>query len=133
LISNKVEFLLVGGYAVAYHGYPRATVGMDIWIERSEENADRMMRVLGEFGFKNAGMQRDWLLAKTKVSRLGVEPNRIEVLTEIDGVEFSSCKENAVQGEIDGIPIPIIALDDLKTNKKASGRYKDLNDIAHLP
>ncbi len=133
LNSHKVEYLLIGGYAVGFYGYPRATVDIDIWIDRTEENADKVMAVLSDFGFGNAGMDRAWLFQDNKVIRMGVEPNRIEILTGIDGVEFSACKPREVAGEIDGIPVSIIALEDLKTNKKASGRYKDLNDLEHLP
>lgn len=125
--------MLVGGYAVGYYGYPRATVDIDIWIERSEANADKAVAVLEEFGFENAGSQRKWLLEQDKVVRMGREPNRIELLTGIDGVDFLDCSSRGIEAQIDGISVRIIALEDLKANKKASGRYKDLNDLEHLP
>ncbi|MBI2421798.1 MAG: nucleotidyltransferase [Candidatus Hydrogenedentes bacterium] len=133
LTSHRVEYLLVGGYAVGYYGYPRATVDIDIWIERSEANADKAVAVLEEFGFENAGSQRKWLLEQDKVVRMGREPNRIELLTGIDGVDFLDCSSRGIEAQIDGISVRIIALEDLKANKKASGRYKDLNDLEHLP
>ncbi len=133
LTSHNVEYLLVGGYAVAYHGFPRATIDIDIWIERSEANAKRVMRMLTEFGFEDAGMDERWLLEDGKVIRMGMPPNRIEILTGISGVEFSDCKSRGISTAIDGVPVDVIGLDDLKANKRASGRHKDLSDLEHLP
>lgn len=133
LTSHKVEYLLVGGYAVGYHGFPRATIDIDIWVERSEENAVRVVGMLEEFGFSDAELQREWFLKENKVFRMGVPPNRIEILTGISGVEFSECRARGVSAEIDGVPVLVISLEDLKANKKASGRHKDLADLSELP
>lgn len=118
---------------MGYHGFPRATIDIDIWIERSEANADRVVRMLEEFGFSDAGIERDWFLEADKVFRMGAPPNRIEILTGISGVHFAECYGRAIHAEIDGIPVTIIALNDLKANKKASGRHKDLEDLEQLP
>jgi len=133
LTSHKVNYLLVGGYAVGYYGYPRATIDIDIWIERSEENARKVVAMLEEFGFSDAGLKSEWFLQDNKNFRMGTPPNRIELLTGISGVEFTDCRHRGVSAEIDGIPVLIIGLDDLKINKAASGRNKDLEDLSNLP
>ena len=86
LTSHSVEYLLVGGFAVGFYGFPRATIDIDIWIERSEENAERVLAMLAKFGFGDAGMQKSWFLEDGKVIRMGMPPNRIEILTGISGV-----------------------------------------------
>ena len=133
LNSHNVEYLLVGGYAVGYYGFPRATVDIDFWIERSEENARRVTGLLREFGFSDAGLREEWFLEENKVFRMGMPPNRIELLTDISGVSFSDCRGRGVVAEVDGVPAMVISLEDLKANKRASGRFKDLEDLEHLP
>ena len=133
LTSHKINYLLVGGYAVGYYGYPRATIDIDIWIERSEENAQKVVTMLEEFGFTDADLKSDWFLLDNKNFRMGMPPNRIELLTGISGVNFSDCRERGVAAEIDGIPVVVIGLEDLKRNKAASGRNKDLEDLRNLP
>lgn len=133
LTTHKVEYLLIGGYAVSYHGYPRATADMDIWIAINKTNANKMVTVLKEFGFDVPQLSTDLFFNPKKVIRMGMPPFRIEVLTELDGVEFDKCFREKIIDEIDGIQINIINLNDLKINKKASGRFKDLNDLEYLP
>lgn len=133
LTSHKINYLLVGGYAVGYYGYPRATIDIDIWIERSEENAQKVVTMLEEFGFTDADLKSDWFLLDNKNFRMGMPPNRIELLTGISGVKFSDCRERGIAAEIDGIPVVVIGLEDLKKNKAASGRNKDLEDLRNLP
>jgi len=133
LTSHKIEYLLVGGYAVGFYGFPRATIDIDVWIERSEENARSIVAMLEEFGFADAGLNAEWFLQENKNFRMGVPPNRIELLTGISGVEFSECRDRGIPAEIDGVPVVVIGLDDLKTNKAASGRHKDLEDLRNLP
>lgn len=133
LNENNAEYLLVGGYAVGYYGYPRATGDMDIWINATGANAANVVAALQAFGFGNATPAAEMFLQPDLVIRMGNPPLRIELLTGISGVTFDACwalRETAV---LDGISVNIINLDDLKTNKKASGRLKDLNDIAYLP
>lgn len=133
LADSEVEYLLIGGYAVGYHGYPRATQDLDIWISGHPENADRMVEVLRRFGFSVPELNRELFLKKDTIVRMGVPPIRIEVATSLSGVEFRSCFANRVEDELDGVRVSIMSLPDLKANKKAAGRHKDLDDLEHLP
>lgn len=133
LNSNAVEYLLVGGYAVGYYGYPRATGDMDIWIARNSANADKVTNALKDFGFGASSILPALFVTPDKVFRMGNPPLRIELLTGISGVEFGDCWDVREITVVDGVTINIINLDDLKRNKLASGRLKDKNDIAHLP
>jgi hypothetical protein len=130
LASNKVEYLLIGGYAVGYYGYPRPTGDMDVWIGISPQNAQRVVNALSEFGF--AAPPERFLEANSLV-RMGVPPFRLEILTTIDGVDFRECYATRNTAVIDGIDVSLISLQDLRTNKKASGRLKDLGDLENLP
>jgi hypothetical protein len=133
LNRSKVEYLLIGGFAVSHHGYPRATGDIDVWISRNAENAGRVVEALEAFGFNPQSVTSDMFLAEKKIVRFGVPPLRIEIHTSISGVEFERCFPNRVAATIDGVDIPLIALADLRTNKKASGRFKDLADLEQLP
>jgi phage replication-related protein YjqB (UPF0714/DUF867 family) len=125
-----VKYLVIGGYAVNYHGYPRATGDIDIWMGGGSENAARMAQAVREFGFPEATPA---LFAEpSKVIRMGLPPIRIEVLTSITGVEFEACYANRVIAECEGARVNLIGLDDLKRNKKATGRLKDLADLEQL-
>jgi hypothetical protein len=125
--------MLVGGYAVGYHGYPRATGDMDIWIETSESNSKKLASVFSEFGVPSDTITENLFLEKDKVIRMGVPPVRIEVITGASGVDFNECFPKRDVIEIDGIPVNFISLQDLKKNKRAAGRHKDLEDLDHLP
>lgn len=133
LNSNAVEYLLVGGYAVAYYGYPRATSNFDVWIRFGPDNARRIVDVLKQFGFDTPGLTAELFLQKGRMVRLGLPPIRIEVMVEISGVDFDECYVDRVTAEIDGVSTDLISLKHLKINKRASGRHKDLDDIEHLP
>jgi hypothetical protein len=130
---NEVEYILVGGYAVGYHGYTRATADMDIWIATHPQNGKKIVTVLKNFGFDLPELTLELFQEENKVIRMGLPPIRIELLTSIDGVNFNDCYKNIIVDEIDGVKINIIDLKHLKMNKKASGRHKDLNDLEHLP
>jgi hypothetical protein len=130
LNSNGVEYLLIGGYAVGYHGYPRPTGDLDVWIDNTPENAERTARALKEFGFD---CPLDVLLDDNQVARMGVQPFRIELLTTIDGVSFSDCYAERVDDLFDGVEVTLISLAKLKENKRASGRFKDKMDLENLP
>jgi hypothetical protein len=132
LNSNRVDYLLVGGYAVGYHGYPRATGDMDIWIAVSEQNAAKAAVALREFGMPKEEVSERLFLEKDKIIRMGFPPVRIEVITGASGVDFKDCFARRVLIQVDDISVPIISLMDLKHNKKASGRFKDLEDLQHL-
>jgi hypothetical protein len=131
--SKNIKYLLIGGYAVGYHGYPRATNDMDIWIAIDSVNAELLVQVLKEFGFDTPQLSKDLFLEENKIIRMGVAPIRIEILTSISGVNFEECYQKKVADEIDGIQVDIINLRHLKINKKASGRHKDLDDFENLP
>jgi predicted nucleotidyltransferase len=133
LNSYNVKYLLVGGYAVGYHGYPRATGDMDIWIERSESNSKKVSSVFRDFGMSDEAISEELFLETNKVIRMGVPPVRLEVITSASGVDFDECYSKRELVEINGIPINLISLEDLKKNKSAAGRHKDLEDIEHLP
>ena len=133
LNSNQVEYLLVGGYAVNYYGYPRATADMDIWIAMNPHNGEKLVNVLKDFGFNLPELSLELFQDKNKVIRMGVPPVRIELITTIDGVDFAECYANRVETKLDDIQVSLIDLKHLKLNKRASGRYKDLNDLEHLP
>lgn len=133
LDAKGVRYLLIGGYAVGYHGYPRATNDLDIWIAVSEENAARMVEALEEFGFAAPELSAGLFLRPDNIVRMGIPPMRIEVLMTISGVTFESCYPNRVRGQLGDTPVTLISLADLKRNKRASGRYKDLDDLEHLP
>jgi hypothetical protein len=130
---HHVEYLLIGGYAVGYHGYPRPTGVMDIWISVNPENADRMVKTLVDFGFPPDAVSISMFTEKEKIIRMGVPPMRLKIVTSISGVEFESCYIKRITAMIEDVHVNIINLDDLKINKKASGRYKDLNDLEQLP
>lgn len=133
LNSYGIEYLLVGGYAVGYHGYPRATGDMDVWIAVSKTNAEKTAAAIREFGMPADQVTKDLFLDSDKVIRMGVPPVRIEVITGASGVDFDTSYARRQRIEIDGIPVNFISLNDLKKNKQASGRHKDLEDLEHLP
>ena len=133
LNEKKVRYLLIGGYAVGYHGYPRATNDMDIWIAIHPDNAERMVAALKEFGFDLPELKKELFLKESTIVRMGIPPMRLEISTEISGVEFEECYGKRVTDTLDGVPVNIIDLHHLKVNKKASGRLKDLADLENLP
>jgi len=133
LNAHNVEYLLIGGYAVGYYGYPRATVDLDIWIAIHRQNAEKIVAVLKEFGFDPPELSPELFLKENQIIRMGVPPLRLEITTHISGVEFNDCYQSRVVDMVDGVEINLISLENLKTNKKASGRYKDLNDLENLP
>jgi hypothetical protein len=131
LNSHGVRYLLVGGYAVGYYGYPRATADMDIWVETGAENVAQLISALAEFGF--AGVEPELFAKDKQVLRMGVPPLRIELLTGVSGVEFEDCYHARTMAHLGEVEVSLISLEDLKINKAASGRYKDMNDLEHLP
>ena len=133
LNEKKVEYLLIGGYAVGYHGYVRATGDIDIWISPNADNAGRTISALQEFGFELPDNAQNLLLIPKNVLRMGVPPVRIEVLTSISGVSFDEAYAERVTAIIDDVDVPVISLHHLKINKRAAGRPKDMIDVEHLP
>ena len=130
---HQVEYLLIGGYAVGYYGYPRATADMDIWIAMHPVNSERIVTILKEFGFNFPELSPQLFLKEWQVIRMGVPPVRIELATTISGVNFSECYAERVVDVFDGVKVNLISLKHLKANKKASGRHQDLADLENLP
>ena len=118
---------------MALHGYPRATADMDVWVARDRSNAERLVSCLREFGFDTPNLTPELFDDPNRIVRMGVAPLRIEILTEIDGVNFKDCSARSINQSVDGELIPVISLEDLKANKRASGRAKDLDDLENLP
>ena len=130
---NQVEYLLIGAYAVGYHGYPRATQDLDVWIASTPQNATRLVAVLQEFGFGMPEVTPESVLRPNNIIRMGREPVRIEILNWASGVDFDECYRKRIVDEVDGVEVSLIGLDQLKKNKKAAGRLKDLADLEELP
>ena len=129
-----VEYLLIGGHAVAFHGYVRPTTDLDVWIPLDRVTAEKMVAAIRKFfGTEMKGLTPEWFLDPEHVSRFGVRPFLIEILTRIDGAEFKTAFAKHIVAEIDGVRANVIALDDLRANKLASGRHKDLADLDNLP
>lgn len=133
LNAQHVEYLVIGGYAVAYHGYPRATADLDVWTAMHPRNAAKVVRVLTEFGFATPDLTEQLFQKENRVIRLGVPPVRLQITTTISGVEFQECYAQRVVDELDGVQVNLINLRQLKLNKKASGRLQDLDDLENLP
>ncbi len=132
LNANKVRYLVVGGYAIAFHGHPRYTKDIDVWIEMSPENAVRIVKALKDFGFGSLDLKVEDFLTPDQVIQLGYDPSRIDILTTIDGVDFSECYPKHMMVTVSGVEISVIDLENLKRNKKASGRLQDLADVEDL-
>jgi len=133
LNARRVEYLLIGGYAVGYYGYPRATADMDIWVAVNPANADKIVAVLKEFGFDIPDLSPGLFLKEWQIIRLGVPPVRIELSTTISGVNFNECYAQKVMDKVDGVQVNLISLEHLKLNKKTAARHKDLADLENLP
>lgn len=131
--ENHVDYMVVGGIAVAYYGYPRYTGDIDIWIKKTEENAEKIISALNDFGFSELDLTVKDLTGSNMVFQFGVEPNRIDIVTDIDGVKYKDAELNTIKIKIDGVEVNLISIEDLKRNKKASARHRDLDDLENLP
>lgn len=132
LNEHSVRYLVVGGYATSIHAVPRYTKDIDIWLERSPENARALLIALHAFGFGSLGLTSEDFEADDTIVQLGYEPNRVDLLTSLKGVEFASCYERRLEAEVEGILVPFIASTDLISNKAAVGRSQDIADIEQL-
>ncbi len=132
LHAHDARFLVVGGYAVALHGHPRYTADLDVWLLVDESNARAVLGALEDFGFGGLDLTIDDFLAADRVVQLGYPPLRIDLLTSIDGVGFAEAYERRVEVELGGVGVPFISLADLRRNKQASGRTRDLADLEAL-
>jgi hypothetical protein len=132
LNENDVRYLIIGGYAVGFHGFPRYTKDLDIWMEISENNADKIMKVMMEFGFGKMGFVKNDFLEPDTIIQLGVEPNRIDVIMDCPGLKFTDCWECREITEIGELMMNFIDFDNLKKNKLTVGRDVDIIDIKNL-
>ena len=133
LKEHDVRYLLIGGYAVGYHGYARATENMDIWIAVHPDNAQKLVSAMKAFGLDDPNLTSELFLQKPKIIRMGFPPLRLEITTSISGVEFEECYKTRIVDNFDGVELSVIDLKNLKKNKKASGRTKDIADLEELP
>ncbi len=132
LSKHKVKYLVVGGYAVALHGHPRYTKDLDIWIELTPENAKNILKVLEQFGFGSLDIKQNDFLEADQIIQLGYPPNRIDILTSLKDLTFKDCFNSRVIIEIEGVQVNFIDIDNLKKNKRATGRLQDLADLENL-
>ena len=132
LNENKVEYVIIGGYAVNFYGYHRMTDDLDVFVAIHPDNARRLMATLEAFGFWSVAPGEKAFLKRRKIFRMGRKPTCIELMTTIDGVSFDECFEARQIADIGGVEVPFIGLEQLKQNKQASGRHKDLDDLEHL-
>jgi predicted nucleotidyltransferase len=132
LNAHSVRYLVVGGYAVAYHGYVRATGDLDIFVEPSPSNAAALVSVLKEFGFDQPDVLPELFTQPKCLVRLGQEPVKLELMNSISGVDFATCHRNRVVADIEGVEVSFINLKELLANKQATGRLKDKADAEEL-
>ncbi len=128
LTAHRVEYLLIGDYAVGYHGHPPSTVDLGVWVGASHENASRLLQVLTEFGFGDPSLTPEDLVKERQIIRMGVPPVRIEVLSSISGGEFDNCYRRRIIDTLDGVEVNIISLEHLEQTKRAIGRLRDCRD-----
>jgi hypothetical protein len=132
LNKYKVKYLVVGGYAVAFHGHPRYTKDLDIWIESSIDNATNLLKALDEVGFGSLGLSLEDFLAANQIIQLGYPPNRIDLLTTAAGVDFETCYHSRVSKTIDETQVEFMDIENLRLNKLSTGRSQDLADMENL-
>jgi hypothetical protein len=132
LADEKAKFLLVGAYALAVHGYPRATMDIDIWVMPSAENAQAVLRALDRFGAPLGDLTVEDLQKDDTIFQIGVAPRRIDIITGASGLRFAETFAHSRVIDIQGLDVRVPSLDDLIRNKKASGRKKDIADVEAL-
>jgi len=132
LLDQKVEFIVVGAYALAAHGFPRATGDMDIWIKPNEKNSKKVYKALAQFGAPINEIREDEFSQPGLIFQIGVVPRRIDIITKIDAVEFGEADSDKIFVDIDDLKIPVLSIDKLIKNKMATGREKDLLDAKLL-
>ncbi len=132
LNSKKVKYLVIGGFAVGLHGYPRYTGDLDVWVESSAENGKKIVAVLDEFGFASLNLKAEDFAKDGMIHQFGYTPLRIDILTGVSGLTFQDCYKRRKKMRIGGKLLSVIHLDDLKLNKLKSGRPEDLFDVKKL-
>lgn len=132
-VAHEVQFLVVGGYALAAHGHPRYTKDLDVWVWLGPENSQRIIAAIEEFGFGDLGLSAEDFQEPDVMVQLGHEPQRIDILTYASGLDFHEAYKNRVYFTIGDIQVPFISIDDFRTNKLATGRPRDIADASELP
>lgn len=132
LNARAVRYLIIGGYAVAYHGHPRYTKDIGIWLALDQLNAERIETVLQDFGFGSLGLTADDFLEPDTVIQLGRPPRRIDLLIGLKGMDFETCFQNRENVDVDGLTVSFIDRDNLVKTKRLAGRHQDLADIEQL-
>jgi hypothetical protein len=132
LNEYKVKYMIVGGYALAFHGAPRYTGDIDIFVKPEKNNAENVMKALNSFGFGSLDINEDDFSSPNNVVQLGVPPVRIDLITSITGVDWETAENSKVKGDFGDVAVYFIGRDDFIKNKKATGRHKDLSDIEAL-
>jgi hypothetical protein len=132
LNARRAETLLVGGYALAFHGWPRFTPALDLWVRPERPNAERVLTALGDLGCSRIGFGVSDFITKGRVVQVGVSPLRIDLVTQVDGVEFKAAWARSVEHQVSGQNLHVIALEDLLENKRKTARPQDLVDVAAI-
>ena len=132
LNKHKVDYMVVGGYALAFHGQPRTTGDMDIWIDCTRDNANKLLEVMNEFGMQSLGFKTEDFCEPGIINQIGQPPLRIDILNEIDGVDFKDAIKSKQLFKSGKLLIPFIGKEDFLRNKKATGRKKDMEDVKRL-
>ena len=132
LLNNKIKFLVVGAYAMGIHGYPRATGDLDIWVEASTGNSEKIYQSLSEFGAPLSEVTKSTFCEEGIIFQIGVAPRRIDIITKIDGVDFNKAYSDKQEIEVEGIKIPFLSKKNLIKNKESTGREKDKLDVKYL-
>lgn len=132
LIKSRVRFLVIGAYAMAIYGHPRSTGDFDIWVEPSKRNSEKIYQSLKKFGAPVSDMRQDTFCEKGIVFQIGVSPRRVDIITDIDGVDFNKAYKNKKVAKVSGIKLPFISKEDIIKNKESTGRDKDMLDLKYL-
>jgi hypothetical protein len=132
LNSNDVHYLVIGGYALGAHGHVRYTKDLDIWVDATEKNAAKLVDVLKLSGFDSPSISTSDVTTPGLTLQLGCEPARIDLLTRVSGLEFDLAYSRRIDTTLDGVPITLICREDLRRNKLATGRLRDLGDVEAL-
>lgn len=130
--AQNVEYLIVGAHALAAHGHVRATKDLDLWVRPEKSNAQKVLRALSDFGAPSGDLTVDDLSRKKTIFQIGLPPLRIDVITDIDGVEFAEAWPDRLETSFGGVPASVISRHHLITNKKTAARLQDLADVEQL-
>ncbi len=132
LNEHEVKYLIIGGYAVNFHGYPRYTKDIDFWLWMTKSNIKKLIKAIKDFGFGSLKLEIEDFMTSENIVQLGYEPYRIDLLVDVEGVDFEKCFERRTEAELDGVDVKFLSLQDLITAKKKAGRLQDLADAEQL-